>query len=99
MKAKLAAISWEQTQPGDCSHMVVFAARKGISAADVEKYIARIMAVRGAPAAALLGVDACPMEGLVAAEYDKLLGLDELGYTTVMGGALGTHSADEATPR
>jgi nitroreductase len=40
-------------------------------------------------AAALLGVDACPMEGLVPAEYDKLLHLQGTGYATVVACALG----------
>lgn len=40
-------------------------------------------------AAALLGVDACPMEGLVPAEFDKVLGLAEQGYSTVVACALG----------
>jgi nitroreductase len=40
-------------------------------------------------AAAVLGVDACPMEGLVPAEYDKLLGLGGSGYKTVVACALG----------
>jgi nitroreductase len=47
-------------------------------------------------AAALLGVDACPMEGLVPTEYDKLLGLAGSGYKTVVAGALGDR-ADTAT--
>lgn len=44
-------------------------------------------------AAALLGVDACPMEGLVAAEYDKVLQLDGTGYATVVACALGYRAA------
>jgi len=40
-------------------------------------------------AAALLGVDTCPMEGLVPAEYDKILGLGGSGYKTVVACALG----------
>jgi nitroreductase len=39
--------------------------------------------------AALLGVDACPMEGLVPTEYDKILGLENSGYKTVVACALG----------
>jgi len=39
--------------------------------------------------AAVLGVDACPMEGLVPAEYDKILGLNGSGYATVVACALG----------
>lgn len=34
-------------------------------------------------AAALLGVDTCPMEGLDPAGYDKVLGLEGTGYFTV----------------
>jgi nitroreductase len=40
-------------------------------------------------AAAVLGVDACPMEGLVPAEYDKILHLHGTGYATVVACALG----------
>jgi nitroreductase len=39
--------------------------------------------------AAVLGVDACPMEGLVPVEYDKVLKLDGTGYKTVVACALG----------
>lgn len=45
--------------------------------------------------AALLGVDACPMEGFVPAEFDKLLGLAEQGYTTVVACALGYRAAED----
>ncbi len=34
-------------------------------------------------AAALLGVDTCPMEGIDPAGYDKVLGLEGSGYFTV----------------
>jgi len=40
-------------------------------------------------AAAVLGVDACPMEGLVPAEYDQVLNLNGSGYATVVACALG----------
>jgi nitroreductase len=40
-------------------------------------------------AAAVLGVDACPMEGINPAEYDKILKLDGTGYKTVVALALG----------
>jgi nitroreductase len=45
--------------------------------------------------AAVLGVDACPMEGLVPAEYDKVLNLNGSGYATVVACALGYRSADD----
>jgi nitroreductase len=40
-------------------------------------------------AAALLGVDACPMEGFDAAQYDELLGVRKDGYTSLAAVALG----------
>jgi nitroreductase len=39
--------------------------------------------------AALLGVDACPIEGFAPAEYDKILGLPAQGYAAVVCCALG----------
>ena len=39
--------------------------------------------------AAVLGVDACPMEGFVPSEYDRVLGLENSGYATVVCCALG----------
>jgi nitroreductase len=135
VKAKLPPISWNQSQPRDCSHMVVIAGRKTITPADVEAYTQRIAQVRGVKpevladykammmgtvtktpadklddwcarqcyialgflmsAAAVLGVDACPMEGIVHAEYDKLLGLPEKGYASVVGCALGYRAGDD----
>jgi len=45
--------------------------------------------------AAILGVDACPMEGLVPAEYDKVLNLAGTGYATVVACALGYRAAGD----
>jgi nitroreductase len=45
--------------------------------------------------AALLGVDACPIEGFVPAEFDRILHLPEQGYTSVVCCALGYRSADD----
>jgi nitroreductase len=39
--------------------------------------------------AAMLGVDSCPMEGIVPAEYDRVLNLMNSGYATVVACALG----------
>ena len=46
-------------------------------------------------AAAVLGVDACPMEGLVPAEYDQVLNLPGTGYATVVACALGYRAAGD----
>jgi nitroreductase len=43
--------------------------------------------------AAVLGVDACPMEGLTPVEYDKILNLNGTGYATVVACALGYRAA------
>jgi nitroreductase len=45
--------------------------------------------------AAVLGVDACPMEGIVPAEYDKILNLNGSGYATVVACALGYRAATD----
>lgn len=47
-------------------------------------------------AAAMLGVDTCPMEGIDASAYDQLLGLDDSEYTTIVGCAVGyRHPEDQ----
>lgn len=45
--------------------------------------------------AALLGVDACPIEGLDPAKYDELLGLPALGFATQAVCALGYRAATD----
>jgi nitroreductase len=45
--------------------------------------------------AAMLGVDACPMEGIVPAEYDKILNLNGSGYATVVACALGYRAVSD----
>jgi nitroreductase len=45
--------------------------------------------------AAVLGVDACPMEGFVAPKFDEILGLEGSGYTTAVLCPLGYRSADD----
>lgn len=45
--------------------------------------------------AALLGVDACPMEGIETDRYDEVLGLRERGYRTVVVAAAGYRSAHD----
>ena len=136
----MSAASWGQTQPVDCSHYVVFAHRKNLSAADIDRFIDRIVEVRGGAketlkgyrdimvgntekarvggtldiwmshqvyialgqfmaAAALLGVDTCPMEGLEPLKYDEILGLTSLGYSTLCACAAGYRSADDKYAR
>jgi nitroreductase len=131
VRAKLVAASWGQRQIVDASHLVVFAIRKGLSLADVDRFLARIVEVRGvAPAtldgyrkmiagflaqpgfdvdawsakqlylalgqfmtaAAMLGVDTCPMEGIDPAAYDSILGLPAKGYAALCACTAGTRA-------
>ena len=53
-------------------------------------------------AAAMLGVDTCPMEGLDARGYDRVLGLEGTRYATLCACTAGYRAADDkyaATPK
>lgn len=136
VKAQLVPQSWGQSQPADCSHMVIFAVKTGLDQAHVDHFLARQIEVRGGSlealagyrgmmlgslqkatdagyldvwqthqlyialgqfmtAAALLGVDTCPMEGIVPVEYDRILGLTGSGYKTVVACAAGYRADDD----
>ena len=135
-REKLVPASWNQRQPADCSHYVVFAVRTANTEAEVDEYMARIAEVRGGSAdalggfkkilvadvvdgergkmatewaarqayialgnfmtaAALVGIDTCPMEGFVPPQYDEILGLREKGLTAAVACAAGYRSADD----
>jgi len=42
-----------------------------------------------------LGIDACPMEGIIQGEYDKALGLNEKGLTSVVACPVGFRSTED----
>jgi len=46
-------------------------------------------------AAALLGIDTCPIEGFSPADYDRLLGLDDSDYRSCVVRACGYRSAED----
>lgn len=46
--------------------------------------------------AAVLGVDACPMEGLQPDKFDEILGLKEKGYASLVMATAGYRAADDA---
>jgi nitroreductase len=135
LREKLVEHSWGQRQVADADKLVVFAVKKDIGPADVQRLIDRTAAVRNIPAealdgyknmmlgtvtrtppaelaawarhqvyiahgvflatAAVLGVDACPMEGFVAERYDELLGLPAKGYSAVVLAPVGYRAADD----
>lgn len=47
--------------------------------------------------AAMLGIDACPLEGIDPSQYDRALGLSESNYSTRVACALGYRSPDDKT--
>ena len=133
-KARLLPLSWGQRQVVDASHVVVFAIRRNLSETDIDKYLVRIVEVRGGTVealagfrrmmvgglldgamdlnhwaslqayialgqfmttAAMLGIDTCPMEGIEPAKYDEVLGLNELGYGTVVACVAGYRASDD----
>ena len=55
LKTRLRPASWNQSQVEDCSHLVVFTAKKDITEADVDRFIARTAEVRGATVESLAG--------------------------------------------
>jgi nitroreductase len=46
-------------------------------------------------AAAVLGIDTCPLEGILLEKYDELLGLTGSDYATCVGVAAGYRTADD----
>ena len=55
VRQKLVPATWNQTQPVECSHFVVFAVRKNLGADHVDRYLARIAELRGGAVEALAG--------------------------------------------
>jgi nitroreductase len=53
LREKLVPVSWGQTQPKDGSHHVVFAVRKDLPEAHIDRYVARTAEVRGTTSEAL----------------------------------------------
>ena len=133
-KNELPTITYNQQQPRDCSHFVVITVLKEMSEAYVDRYVDRIVSVRGVQkdslvpmrrmimnqmsmskgqhsswasnqaylalgfmlaAAALLKIDACPMEGFDVIAYNRFFGLDQTDYTTIVACALGYRAASD----
>ena len=55
------AAAYGQTQPRDCSHFVVFAARRDLDSAYVDRYLARMAEVRGVTVESLASFRAMAM--------------------------------------
>ncbi len=55
LKDQLVPLSWNQKQLADCSHVVVFAIKKDLTTADIDRYLARMAEVREVPVENLAG--------------------------------------------
>ncbi|HEX8877592.1 MAG TPA: NAD(P)H-dependent oxidoreductase [Phycisphaerales bacterium] len=55
LREKLKGVSWNQSQVTDASHLIVFARRTNLGAADVQRYIDSIAATRNVPKESLDG--------------------------------------------
>ena len=55
LREKMKTVSWNQTQVTDASHLIAICAKKTLTEADVDAYIADIATTRGMPTEALKG--------------------------------------------
>ncbi|MEL6855037.1 MAG: NAD(P)H-dependent oxidoreductase [Cyanobacteria bacterium J06607_13] len=55
LKEQLKPLSWNQSQITDCSHLVVFAIKKNLTTADVDRFIESTATTRNAPLDSLAG--------------------------------------------
>lgn len=138
IRESLVEYSWKQRQVADASHLLVFAVHKQMSEELVDRYVERVVEVRGGEvealegyrnmmvrdivngprgqgdastqwaklqsyialgnfmtAAAMMGIDTCPMEGFVPEKYDEILGLDDLGLTAAVVCPAGYRALDD----
>lgn len=49
IKDRLVSVSWNQSQPAQCSHMVVFAIKRRLGTPEIDRWVRRIAEVRGMP--------------------------------------------------
>jgi nitroreductase len=75
--------------------MVNFASRPGFDVNTWAKDQVYIALGNFMTAAAMLGIDTCPMEGLDPKKYDEILGIGALGYSTVVACPAGYRASDD----
>lgn len=56
LRARLVAASWNQSQPADSSHFVVFARRDNLPESAIDHHLARVTEVTGTPLESLAGL-------------------------------------------
>lgn len=78
LRAQLRAVSWDQSQIVDASHLVVFAVKTDLGAADIDRHLQQIAAVRKTDIAQLKGYGDM-MRGFVSTPRP---GFDVLSWST-----------------
>ncbi|MSU48229.1 MAG: NAD(P)H-dependent oxidoreductase [Opitutus sp.] len=73
VKVQLAAASYRQAQPADCSHFVVFTVRRDLDAEHVDRHISRMVEVLGVTADSLVKFRAMTMRNLDRARTEGKL--------------------------
>ncbi|MEO8352652.1 MAG: NAD(P)H-dependent oxidoreductase [Chthoniobacteraceae bacterium] len=80
-------------------NMLVGAIVEGMDPASRQAWAARQVTIALGnilTSAALAGIDACPMEGFIPAQYDAILGLQKQGLASVVACAFGYRSANDS---
>jgi len=72
LKAKLRAVSWNQSQVTDCSHHVIFLARTEMSERDVQRLIDSTVTARGLPVGSLDGYRGMMLNDVVHGPRSKV---------------------------
>ncbi|NQE33096.1 NAD(P)H-dependent oxidoreductase [Microcoleus asticus] len=65
LREQLKPLSWNQSQVTDCSHYVVFAIKKNLTAEDVDRFMARTVELRGGTVEAMAGYRSLIVSDLV----------------------------------
>jgi nitroreductase len=83
LREKLVPHTWKQRQVADCSHLVVMAVKKSLSAEDVDAFITRMAEVRGGTADSLAGfrkmVVGIQSQGYMSKDWAKMQAYIALG--------------------
>ena len=83
---------------GEYRDMMVGSLVKGMDDATRKAWVERqvyIAVGNFLTSAALLGIDACPMEGIEPGKYNEILGLDKLGLSAIVVAAAGYRAAGD----
>lgn len=73
VRTQLRAVSWNQSQVTDCSHYVVMAHRETMTEADIQRFVDKMVQVRGVDAASLEGYRKAMIGDVVQGPRNKMI--------------------------